>query len=78
MHKIHAYKNKTKQAIENINRGAKKSLIINRWRKASIINFRFSQQRYREEHIAISNVDEEKKTKEFNNVYEILKSLIKH
>jgi hypothetical protein len=66
---------KTKQAIENINRCAKKSLIINRWRKASIINFRFSQ-RYREEHIAISNVDEEKKTKEFNNVYEILKSLI--
>ncbi len=29
-----------------------------------------------EEHIAISNVDEEKETKEFNNVYEILKSLI--
>jgi hypothetical protein len=70
---------KTKQAIENIIEAwkqVKKSTIINCWRKAVIINFRFSlSDKDTEEHIAISNVDEEK---EFNNVYEILKSLNKY
>jgi hypothetical protein len=70
---------KTKQAIENIIEAwkqVKKSTIINCWRKAGIINFRFSlSDKDTEEHIAISNVDEEK---EFNNVYEILKSLNKY
>jgi hypothetical protein len=73
---------KTKKAIENIIEAWKqveKSTIINCWRKAGIINFRFSlSDKDTEEHIAISNVDEEKETKEFNNVYEILKSLDKY
>jgi hypothetical protein len=61
---------KTKQAIEYIIEAwkkVKKSTIINCWKKAGIINFRFSlTEKETDEHTTLSNIDEIKQKADLN------------
>ena len=57
----------------------KKSTIINCWKKAGIINFRFSlTEKETDEHTTLSNIDEIKKKTDFISMYEIIKSSDKY
>jgi hypothetical protein len=79
--RIYTYQD-TKQAIEYIIemwKKVKKSTIINCWKKAGIINFRFSlTEKETDEHTKLSNIDEIKQKADFISMHEIIKSLDKY